>query len=645
MAASRLADAVFGMRQAACRRRHVKPLSGRLPATSLGAIGSKSGAPGMSCSIAFDRAQRGLAAMCPPACEQAGNPSPRARRMSAHSRRARPAVNGRTRASSVQTCSACRPRRGAAGRPRVPAPAPPPPAAAPPPKRRPPAKAPLPGATRVGGRPASAALLVLIFRAVWRVIRGIWIGMARGFGAAARAVGSGARELKLEPAQRRDGLALAVLALALVIGSARSGGPPAVPPDASSPALLRTVVGSGAAWLPPLLVLLAWRLVRTLPDPANRGRLVVGWLAIALRRARHRAHRSRRARLRPTAPQAMRSAGGIIGYLGSSPLSSGLTVYVAAPLLGLLALFGVCVLTSHPGGPDPRPRHDAGRQAAAARRRIDEDARGRGRVGHRSDRRRAAVKRSRSRSRVGAFADDEKDTDNTEKRAKPGRTSRTTSRLTSRPASRVDWPTRPGARRQSRGRGAPASEGRRRSRRRAEEGRAAPDPVVGRLRAAAAGHAEGRQPRQGEDQGQRRRHRGADRRVQQLLRRRGRHRVLPRPDGHALRDRARPGRQGRAHQGAAPATSATRSRAPTSGSSTSSRARAPSASRSLTSTAKTSASATCCAAASPPSTRTRCWSASARTSRAGSWSPTCRRCRTSWWPVPPVPVSRPASTR
>ena len=44
----------------------------------------------------------------------------------------------------------------------------------------------------------------------------------------------------------------------------------------------------------------------------------------------------------------MRRAGGDIGYLSSSPLSSGLTNYVAAPVLGLLAIFGVCVLTRTP---------------------------------------------------------------------------------------------------------------------------------------------------------------------------------------------------------------------------------------------------------------------------------------------------------
>jgi S-DNA-T family DNA segregation ATPase FtsK/SpoIIIE len=232
--------------------------------------------------------------------------------------------------------------------------------------------------------------------------------MARGFGAAARAVGSGARELKLEPAQRRDGLALAVLALALVTASAvwwSAGGPA----GRIVARLLRTVVGSGASWLPPLLVWLAWNLVRHLPDPAKRGRLVVGWLAIAfgVLGIVHIAHGV------PDSTEgaaAMRRAGGIIGYLGSSPLSSGLTTYVAAPVLALLAVFGVCVLTSTPVAQIPerammlvdkllrRTPHDDDEFEEDDESLIDltEDV---------------PVKRSRSRSRVGAFSEDKAEGD------------------------------------------------------------------------------------------------------------------------------------------------------------------------------------------------------------------------------------------
>ena len=47
----------------------------------------------------------------------------------------------------------------------------------------------------------------------------------------------------------------------------------------------------------------------------------------------------------------------------------------------------------------------------------------------------------------------------------------------------------------------------------------------------------------------------------------------------------------------------------------------------------------------PLATTTRCSSGSARTSRAASSAPTSRRCRTSWSPARPAPASRRASTR
>jgi S-DNA-T family DNA segregation ATPase FtsK/SpoIIIE len=189
-------------------------------------------------------------------------------------------------------------------------------------------------------------MLVLLLRAVWRMIRGVWLAVARGIGAAARAVGSGAKELKLEPAARRDGLGLSMLAVAVISGAAVwwSAGGPAGRVVAN---LLRSVVGAGAAWLPPLLVLLAWRLVRHPADPGGPGRFIVGWLAIGfgVLGIVHIAHGV------PDSTKgaaAIRHAGGDIGYLSSSPLSSGLTDYVAVPVLALLAIFGVCVLTRTP---------------------------------------------------------------------------------------------------------------------------------------------------------------------------------------------------------------------------------------------------------------------------------------------------------
>ena len=213
-------------------------------------------------------------------------------------------------------------------------------------RRRPPAKAAKRGQAGRGRAPKRQPLLIVLVRAVYRLLRGTWLGIARGLGAAVRAVGSGARELKLEPAARRDGLGLTVLALAVVTAAAvwwEAGGPA----GHVVANVLRGAVGAGAAWLPPLLVLLAWRLVRHPAEPGSGGRLVVGWLCIAfgVLGIVHIAHGVPDS---TKGASAMRHAGGDVGYLSSSPLASGLTPWVAAPLLGLLAIFGVCVLTRTP---------------------------------------------------------------------------------------------------------------------------------------------------------------------------------------------------------------------------------------------------------------------------------------------------------
>ena len=44
----------------------------------------------------------------------------------------------------------------------------------------------------------------------------------------------------------------------------------------------------------------------------------------------------------------MRTAGGLVGMAASWPLDKGLTAWVATPLLGLLAAYGLLVITGTP---------------------------------------------------------------------------------------------------------------------------------------------------------------------------------------------------------------------------------------------------------------------------------------------------------
>jgi S-DNA-T family DNA segregation ATPase FtsK/SpoIIIE len=208
------------------------------------------------------------------------------------------------------------------------------------PARKPAARKPAQRRTPPKRTPLTARLL----RAFVRALTGMWALVAHGVGAAARAFGSGARDL--DPAHRRDGAGLAALAGAFVVAAAvwfHASGALTGPVEA----FVRGAVGSAAFVVPFLLAFAAWRMLRSPADPAARGRLVVGWAALSfgLLGLVHLAHGT------PAPPEgasAMRGAGGLVGFLGSSPLTSALGSIVAVPVLLLLALFGVLVVTATP---------------------------------------------------------------------------------------------------------------------------------------------------------------------------------------------------------------------------------------------------------------------------------------------------------
>ncbi|HEV2891052.1 MAG TPA: DNA translocase FtsK 4TM domain-containing protein [Frankiaceae bacterium] len=194
-------------------------------------------------------------------------------------------------------------------------------------------------------RPAKRTpLSARILRALVRAVVGMWSLVAHGVGALARTFGSGARDL--DPAHRRDGAGLAALAAALVSAAAvwfAASGALTGPVNA----FVRGAVGSAAVFVPLLLGYGAWRMLRTPADPTARGRLAVGWAALAsgVLGLVHLAHGT------PAPPEgasAMRGAGGLVGFLASSPIRSLLGPIVAVPVLLILALFGVLVVTATP---------------------------------------------------------------------------------------------------------------------------------------------------------------------------------------------------------------------------------------------------------------------------------------------------------
>jgi S-DNA-T family DNA segregation ATPase FtsK/SpoIIIE len=193
-------------------------------------------------------------------------------------------------------------------------------------------------------KPPRQPLLVRLLSALVRVLFGLWLLLGRAVGGTARHVGHGAREL--DPAHRRDGAGLAVLATAVVVGGGvwwRLTGPV----GGAIEAVVRGAFGAGAALVPLVLAGLAWRLLRRGPDPASRGRLLVGWTAFAVG-ALGLIHLAHGTPLPPGGAREMRRAGGLVGFFGSSPLESAITAPLAAVVLSLLAAFGVLVITATP---------------------------------------------------------------------------------------------------------------------------------------------------------------------------------------------------------------------------------------------------------------------------------------------------------
>ncbi|BBZ07307.1 DNA translocase FtsK [Mycolicibacterium doricum] len=161
--------------------------------------------------------------------------------------------------------------------------------------------------------------------------------LARGAGSAARSVG---RAREIEPAHRRDGVALALLGIAVVV-AAGSWFDAARPVGQWIDTVLRTLVGDAVVLVPVALAAVAVALMRREPDPEGRPRLILGvaMTTLPVLGLWHLWSGS------PQAPGARQHAAGFAGFAISGPLADGLTAWIAAPLLFIGALFGLLLVT------------------------------------------------------------------------------------------------------------------------------------------------------------------------------------------------------------------------------------------------------------------------------------------------------------
>jgi hypothetical protein len=186
-------------------------------------------------------------------------------------------------------------------------------------------------------------LTVWLFRAIgmaWMLVAGIVGGLVRRFGRNAR---------DLHPDHKRDGLGLIFFGLAIVFAAA-------VWARMQNTAfegiytLTSSVVGEGAFTVPIIFGLIGWRFMRHPDRNAAVPPAEIGWTALMMGTLGllHIAKGVPTLSHRGGGWPAVRTAGGLVGMVASWPLDKGLTAWVATPLLGLLAAYGVLVTTGTP---------------------------------------------------------------------------------------------------------------------------------------------------------------------------------------------------------------------------------------------------------------------------------------------------------
>ena len=170
------------------------------------------------------------------------------------------------------------------------------------------------------------------------------MGLAHATGSVARKVGASGRDL--EPEHRRDGLGLLLVALAVVVAAREWWGMTGAVGTVVHAVVAGTFGKIGYA-VPIVLLLFGIRMLRAPKDDPATSRAAVGTTALAFA-ACGLAHVAAGIPTPPEGADGMRAAGGIIGFLASSPLEAAVSVYGTVPLLLLLGLFGLLVITATP---------------------------------------------------------------------------------------------------------------------------------------------------------------------------------------------------------------------------------------------------------------------------------------------------------
>ena len=197
--------------------------------------------------------------------------------------------------------------------------------------------------------PPSHNVLIVLTGWLLRAIAMAWLLVANLVGGIVRRFGRNARQL--HPDHKRDGIGLAFIGLAIVFAAAIWARMHNLAFEGLY-TLTSSAVGEGSFAVPALFALAGVRFMRHPDRNAALPPAEIGWTAL-LAGALGLFHIARGV---PTLSQAhagggwpaVRTAGGLVGMAASWPLDKGLTAWVATPLLGLLAAYGLLVITGTP---------------------------------------------------------------------------------------------------------------------------------------------------------------------------------------------------------------------------------------------------------------------------------------------------------
>ncbi|NBM17416.1 DNA translocase FtsK [Streptomyces sp. GC420] len=213
---------------------------------------------------------------------------------------------------------------------------------------------------------------------VYRLVRALWLGLAHAVGALFRGIGRGAKGL--DPAHRKDGLALLLLGLALIVAAGTWSNLRGPVGDLVG-ILVTGTFGRLDLLVPILLGVVAVRLIRHPEQKDANGRIVIGLSALVIG-VLGLVHVACGTPGRGEGHEAIQDAGGLIGWAVSRPLVFAMGSVLAWPLLLLLTVFGLLVVTATPVNAIPRRLRALGARLgvletapAAEERETEDDAR------------------------------------------------------------------------------------------------------------------------------------------------------------------------------------------------------------------------------------------------------------------------------